>query len=62
MDRWDVLAALGIALVGTGLGLLQLWLGIATAGLLLLAAGITGGVLTERAARAERAATERRGG
>ncbi|WP_158515452.1 hypothetical protein [Kitasatospora sp. MBT63] len=54
MDRWDVLALLGIVLLGTGLALFAPWLGIATAGALCLVAGITGGVLAERAASTSR--------
>lgn len=51
MDRWDVLALLGIALLGIGLGLLAPWLGVATAGLVLLAVGITGALSELRTAR-----------
>ena len=50
MDRWDVITALGIALLGTGLSLLTLWLGIAVAGLLLVALGVTGALGAERTA------------
>lgn len=49
MDRWDVLGLLGIALLGAGLALLAPWLGVAVAGLALLAVSITGAVITERA-------------
>jgi hypothetical protein len=49
MDRWDVLAALGVVLIGLGLALLAPWLGIAVAGVLLLVGGVGGGVLAERA-------------
>ncbi|WP_327162851.1 hypothetical protein [Streptomyces zaomyceticus] len=51
MDRWDVLALLGIALLGIGLGLLAPWLGIAAAGLVLLVVGITGALGELRTAR-----------
>ncbi|MEU3600891.1 hypothetical protein ABZ714_19530 [Streptomyces sp. NPDC006798] len=54
MDRWDVIALIGIAGLGLGLGLLQLWLGITVAGAALLVVGIGGGVLAGRAdARAD---------
>lgn len=51
MDRWDVLALLGIVLLGLGLGLLAPWLGVAAAGLVLLAVGIGGALGELRAAR-----------
>ncbi|AMS01562.1 MULTISPECIES: hypothetical protein [Streptomyces] len=51
MDRWDVLALLGITLLGLGLGLLAPWLGVAAAGLVLLAVGIAGALGELRAAR-----------
>ncbi|MEW2631796.1 hypothetical protein AB0903_09085 [Streptomyces sp. NPDC048389] len=50
MDRWDVLALLGIGLLGTGLGLVELWLGIAVAGLALLTIGVSGALIEERTA------------
>ncbi|WP_436772058.1 hypothetical protein [Yinghuangia sp. YIM S09857] len=50
MDRWDVLAVVGIVLIGVGLGLFAPWLGVTAAGVLLLAGGIGGGLLAERAA------------
>ncbi len=43
MDRWDLLALVGVVLLGTGLALLAPWLGISVAGALLLAAGIYAG-------------------
>ncbi|NML55674.1 hypothetical protein HHL19_36355 [Streptomyces sp. R302] len=51
-DLWDVLALLGIVLLGTGLGMLAPWLGVASAGLALLALGIGGALAAERRARA----------
>ncbi|MFD8640837.1 hypothetical protein ACFV14_11065 [Streptomyces zaomyceticus] len=51
MDRWDVLALLGIVLLGLGLGLLAPWLGVAAAGLVLLAVGIAGALGELRATR-----------
>ncbi|MFF2774848.1 hypothetical protein ACFVU3_08055 [Streptomyces sp. NPDC058052] len=57
-DLWDVLALLGIVLLGTGLGMLAPWLGVASAGLALLALGLGGALATERRARA----TEQKGG
>lgn len=49
VDIWDVLAALGVVLIGVGLGLVAPWLGVTVTGVLLLVAGITGGVLAGRA-------------
>ncbi|MFE9737331.1 hypothetical protein [Streptomyces sp. NPDC006477] len=51
MDRWDVLALLGIAGLGTGLGMLAPWLGVAVAGLVLLVVGIAGALGELRTAR-----------
>lgn len=52
MDRWDLLVLVGIALLAAGLYLLAPWLGLATAGLLLTAAGLAGATRAEnRAAR-----------
>lgn len=49
MDRWDVLALLGVVLLGAGLALLTPWLGIAVAGAVLLALAVAGAVAAERA-------------
>ncbi|WUI00216.1 hypothetical protein OHR68_43240 [Spirillospora sp. NBC_00431] len=55
MDRWDLLALLGVACLGAGLWLVAPWLGITAVGLVLLAGGIVGGVVGElRATRAAR--------
>lgn len=62
MDRWDLLALLGIVCLGGGLALLAPWLGIAVAGLVLLVLGVAGAVSTERAARTAQAETKTRGG
>lgn len=48
MDRWDVLGLLGVLLLGTGLALLAPWLGLAAAGLVLLALAVTGALGAER--------------
>ncbi|MGW4030757.1 hypothetical protein ACWEFL_15795 [Streptomyces sp. NPDC004838] len=53
MDRWDVLALLGTALLGTGLALLAPWLGIAAAGLVLLALAAAGAAADNRTAADE---------
>lgn len=53
MDRWDVLALLGVVLLGLGLSLLAPWLGITAAGVVLLALGVIGAGVNERAARTE---------
>lgn len=50
MDRWDILAALGIAFIALGLALVAPWLGLTVGGVLLLAAGVAGGVLDGRVA------------
>ncbi|MET9396291.1 hypothetical protein [Kitasatospora sp. NPDC002965] len=52
VDRWDLFALLGVVMIGAGLALIDPWLGVA-AGVLLLAAGLVGGI---RAGRADRAA------
>lgn len=62
MDRWDVLALIGITGIGVGLGLLAPWLGIAVAGLVLLALAVTGAVIAERAARTAELIEARKGG
>ncbi|MFJ2701876.1 hypothetical protein ACIO3R_01590 [Streptomyces sp. NPDC087428] len=62
MDRYDVLALLGIACLGIGLGLLAPWLGIATAGLVLLGIGLSGAVLAERAERTRELIKAKTGG
>lgn len=62
MDRWDVLALIGIAGLGVGLGLLAPWLGIAVAGFVLLAVALTGAVIAERAARTADLIEARKGG
>lgn len=62
LDRWDVLALLGVVLLGAGLALLAPWLGVAVAGLVLLGIGIGGAVIEERAAVREAAALEKQGG
>lgn len=62
MDRWDSLALIGITGIGVGLGLLAPWLGIAVAGLVLLALAVTGAVIAERAARTAELIEARKGG
>lgn len=62
MDRWDVLCLLGVMLLGVGLGLLAPWLGITAAGVVLLALGVTGAGMTERAERTEQLLKTRDGG
>ncbi|WP_435610885.1 hypothetical protein [Streptomyces sp. C10-9-1] len=49
MDRWDVLALLGITLLGAGLALLAPWLGLAVAGAVLLVLGVAGALGDARA-------------
>jgi hypothetical protein len=62
LDRWDVLVLTGIAMLGTGLALLALWLGIAVAGALLLALGVYGGIQAGRADAARPGIPHQRGG
>ncbi|NEB00614.1 hypothetical protein [Streptomyces sp. SID13726] len=56
MDRWDVLGLAGVLLLGGGLGLLAPWLGIASAGLVLLTVAVCGAVAAQGAAARERLA------
>ncbi|MEU0001554.1 hypothetical protein ABZ069_32015 [Streptomyces microflavus] len=51
VDRWDVLALLGVSLIGLGLFLLAPWLGITVAGVALLAVSAAGAHGANRAAR-----------
>jgi hypothetical protein len=60
LDQWDLFALLGIVMIGLGLGLLAPWLGVSATGALLLAAGVIGGIRTERADQA--AAAKRKEG
>ncbi|MGW2591964.1 hypothetical protein ACWCXC_17095 [Streptomyces sp. NPDC001515] len=62
VDRYDVLALLGIACLGCGLGLLAPWLGLATAGLVLLVLGVGGALAAERATRTDQLIKARTGG
>ncbi|MGW3417048.1 hypothetical protein [Streptomyces phaeochromogenes] len=62
MDRWDVLALLGIVLLGVGLWLLAPWLGFAVAGACLLALGVIGSVFTEKAAAMKQLVDAQKGG
>jgi hypothetical protein len=50
VDRWDVTALVGIVLLGSGLWLLAPWLGLFVTGAVLLAVGLGGSVVAERAA------------
>jgi hypothetical protein len=50
VDRWDALGLAGVLLLGAGLYLLTPWLGIASAGLVLLAVAVCGAVASQRAA------------
>ena len=56
MDRWDVIGLAGVLLLGSGLGLLAPWLGIAAAGLVLLTVAICGAVAAQGAAAREQLA------
>lgn len=50
MDRWDVLALLGLAALGAGLWLIAPWLGLTVVGTVLLVVGLGGSVMAEKAA------------
>jgi hypothetical protein len=64
VDRWDVLGLAGVLLLGSGLGLLAPWLGIAAAGLVLLTVAVCGAVAAQGAAAREQlaAAVKAKGG
>ncbi|OII60103.1 hypothetical protein BJP40_00645 [Streptomyces sp. CC53] len=62
MDRWDVLALLGIALLGAGMGLLAPWLGLTVVGAALLGIGLAGSVLAEKAAARQELIDAKKGG
>lgn len=62
MDRWDVLALLGIVLLGVGLWLLAPWLGFTVAGACLLALGVTGSVFAEKSAAMQQLVDAQKGG
>lgn len=62
VDRWDVLALLGVGLLGVGLGLLAPWLGLTVAGGVLLAVGLGGSVYAEKAAARQALIDAKRGG
>lgn len=47
LDRWDVLCVLGVVLLGVGLALLAPWLGVTSAGAVLLALGVFGAYSAE---------------
>ncbi|MEU0584576.1 hypothetical protein [Streptomyces sp. NPDC006132] len=62
MDRWDVLALLGIVALGAGLWLLAPWLGLTVVGVALLCIGLGGSVLEEKAAARQALIDAKRGG
>ena len=62
MDRWDVLALLGIVLLGAGLWLIAPWLGLTVVGAALLAIGLGGSVLAEKAAARQELIDAKKGG
>ncbi|MFJ2002170.1 hypothetical protein [Streptomyces chartreusis] len=62
MDRWDVLALIGIVLLGAGLWLLAPWLGLTVAGAVTLAVGLFGSVIAEKAAARQELINAQKGG
>ncbi|QQM45000.1 hypothetical protein [Streptomyces liliifuscus] len=62
MDRWDVLALLGIGLLGAGLWLIAPWLALTAIGGLLLVIGLAFSVLAEKAAARQQLIDAKRGG
>jgi len=62
VDRWDVLALLGIVLLGVGLWLLAPWLGLAVAGGVLLVVGLGGSVYAEKSAARQELIDAKKGG
>lgn len=49
MDRWDVMALLGVVLLGCGLWLITPWLALSVVGGALLVVGLGGSIAAERA-------------
>jgi hypothetical protein len=62
VDRWDVLALLGIVLLGAGLCLLAPWLGLTVSGAVLLAVGLGCSIAEEKAAARQELIDARKGG
>lgn len=62
MDRWDVLALLGIVLLGAGLWLITPWLALTVAGGALLVIGLVFSVLEEKAAARQALIDAKKGG
>lgn len=50
MDRFDVLVLLGVLTIGTGLGMRWPWVGVTTAGVIVLGVGLVGAALSVKAA------------
>ncbi|MEW2635253.1 hypothetical protein AB0903_27315 [Streptomyces sp. NPDC048389] len=61
MDRWDVLALLGIVFLGSGLWLIAPWLGLTVVGGALLVVGLGGSVYAEKAAARQELIDAKRG-
>ncbi|MDN3021549.1 hypothetical protein [Streptomyces sp. S.PB5] len=62
MDRWDVLALLGIVFLGAGLWLIAPWLGLTVVGGALVVIGLGGSVLAEKAAARQELIDAKKGG
>jgi hypothetical protein len=62
VDRWDVMALLGIVLLGCGLWLIAPWLALTVGGGLLLVVGLGGSIAAERAAARQALIDAKKGG
>lgn len=62
VDRWDLLALVGVVLLGIGLAMLKPWLGVTVTGVVLLVAGVAGGALPELATMRAQARAAAAGG
>lgn len=62
MDLWDVLSLFGIVLLGAGLWLIAPWLALTVMGGAMLLVGLSGSVISERAAARQELIDVKKGG